>query len=171
MSGDGIEGRNAMGMTCYYFRTDEDAIWKIREGNMDFIYEENKENLLDIDKSWHAIHFTLTGCAYGGEEGDILSNLVFGGEPINEKDMGCGPARLFTKEKTAQLSEALKKWDKTAFCKNFNVADMLEHDIYPVMSGEDDADFFTYVWTCFDALKEFFQKAAEERQSVLTFIS
>ena len=161
-----------MGMTCYYFRTDEDTIWKIREGNMGIIYEEeNKDNLLDIDKSWHAIHFTLTGCAYGGEEDDILSNLVFGGEPVNEEDMGYGPARLFTKEKTALLSEALKKWDKTAFCKNFNVADMLEHDIYPVMSGEDDVDFFTYVWACFDAVKEFFQKAAEEGQSVLTFIA
>lgn len=161
-----------MGMTCYYFRTDEDTIQKIREGNMDIIYEEeNKDNLLDIDKSWHAIHFTLTGCAYDGEEDDPLSYLVFGGEPVNEEDMGYGPARLFPKEKTAQLSEALKQWDKTAFRKKFNVADMFEHDIYPVMSGEDDADFFTYVWACFDAVKEFFQKAAEESQSVLTFIA
>ena len=161
-----------MGMTCYYFRTGEDTVQKICEEGMGLVYEEeNKDNLLDIDKSWHAIHFTLTGCAYGGEEYDILSSLVFGGRPVNEEDMGYGPARLLTKEETAQISEALKKWDKTAFHENFNTADMLEHDIYPVMSGEDDEEIFTYVWACFDEVKEFFQKAAEEKQCVLTFIA
>lgn len=162
-----------MGMTCYYFRTDEDTIQKIREGNMEIIYEEeNRDNLLDIDKSWHAIHFTLTGQAYGSEEDDILSNLVLGGKPVNGEDMGYGPARLLTKEETTQLSEALKEWDKTAFREKFHMTDMLENDIYPLMSGEDDEeDFFTYVWACFDAVKEFFQQAAEAKQCVLTFIA
>lgn len=97
--------------------------------------------------------------------------MVLGGEPVNEEDMGYGPARLITREETAQMAEALKKWDKTAFREKFHVTEMLENDIYPVMSGEDEEAFFTYVWAYFTEVKEFFQKAAEEEQSVLTFLA
>lgn len=162
-----------MSMIGYYFRTNEDTILKMQEGSVGDVvfHEENRASLLDVDKAWHAIHFTLTGSAYGGEEGDILKELVLGGIPISEEDMGYGPARLISKEETAQIAAALKNWDETVFRDNFHIADMVANDIYPVMSDEEDEEFFQYVWEGFKEVRDFFEKAVEEGQCMLTFIA
>ena len=162
-----------MGMIGYYYKTDEETLQKIQERSVGSIVfsEESEQNLLDIDKTWHAIHFTLTGCAYDGAEDNILSNLVLGGTPISEEDMGYGSARLIMKEEVAQLAEALKEWDEKAFREKFNVEDMIDNQIYPVMYNEDEEEFFTYVWEYFVEVKKFFQEAAEEGQNVLTFLA
>ena len=38
-----------------------------------------KKKVLDIDKTWHAIHFLLARNAGGCVEGDSLSKVVLGG--------------------------------------------------------------------------------------------
>lgn len=161
-----------MGMIGYYYKTDEDTLQKIQEGSVGSIVfsEEREQNLLDMDKTWHAIHFILTGCAYDVDEEIVLSSLVLGGTPVGE-DMGYGPVRLITKEEVVQLVEALKEWDEKAFRENFNVEDMIANKIYPVMDNEDEEDFFTYVWGYFVELKEFFLEAAEEGLNILAFIA
>ena len=63
--------------------------------------------------------------------------------------MGYGPARLFTKKETSQLSEALNEWNQSAFREKFHVKDMIAHEIYPLMDDEDEEEFFSYFWSCF----------------------
>lgn len=163
-----------MGMTGYYFRADEDMMKNIREQSVsDVVFDEtNSKYLLDIDKTWHAIHYTLTGTQYEIEDDEDVSHLILGGVPVSEEDMGYGPARLFTKEQVALLNNALKEWDETCFRQNFNMEGMFEEEIYPLIEGQDtEEEFFSYVWPYFMWIKEFFQEAAEEEQYVLTFLA
>jgi len=104
-----------MGMTGYYFRADEDMMKNIREQSVsDVVFDENNSKyLLDIDKTWHAIHYTLTGTQYEIEDDEDVSHLILGGVPVSEEDMGYGTARLFTKEQVVLLNNALKEWDET----------------------------------------------------------
>ena len=135
-----------MGMTGYYFRADEDMMKNIREQSVsDVVFDEtNSKYLLDIDKTWHAIHYTLTGTQYEIEDDEDVSHLILGGVPVSEEDMGYGPARLFTKEQVALLNNALKEWDETCFRQNFNMEGMFEEEIYPLIEGQDTEEEFFY---------------------------
>lgn len=166
------KGQTAMGMTGYFFRADDEILRKIKNGSTaDIVFHSDMEDyLLDIDKTWHAIHFTITGSPYDGDENDVLTCLIFGQDPVNDDDLGYGPATTVEKETVVQISAALKEWDKEKFHEKFNLQSMIEHNIYPVMAEEDEEEFFTYVWEYFVFLKEFYQKAADEGQYVLTFI-
>lgn len=162
-----------MGMVCYYFQADDIMIHKLKKGaSADFIFEpENEHNLCCIDKAWHAIHYTLTGKIWEFSKDDILSQLVMGGVPVNDEDTGYGPMRLLDKDIVSQLAEALEEWNETAFRKKFNLKDMAENDIYPIMAEVEDEQFFQYVWISLDALKKFFNDAVQKNQSIITFIA
>ena len=106
------------------------------------------------------------------EGDDDIGHLILGGVPVDDEDMGYGPARLFTKEQVALLNNVLKEWDETLFRQNFNMEGMFEEEIYPLIEGQDEEEeFFSYVWSYFVWMKEFFQEAAEEEQYVLTFLA
>jgi hypothetical protein len=59
---------------------------------------------LRIDKSWHGIHFLLTGSAWGGKP--PLSNAVLGGKEFGQ-DLGYGPARYLTPDQVKEVAAAL----------------------------------------------------------------
>ncbi len=161
-----------MSMIGYFLRADEDTTQKIRigEGSQFLFGNDDSDSLLCIDKAWHAIHFIVTGCVWDIPEDEPLGQLVLGGTPINDEDMGYGPARLIPKETVAQLSESLEKWDEASFRENFRMQDMISHEVYPVMSDEDEELFFEYVWENFDELKKFYKTAAQEGQNVIAFL-
>ena len=50
-----------MGMIQYYLRADDAKVKEIQEGDSVFHSSSDDDKMLDIDKAWHAIHFTLTG--------------------------------------------------------------------------------------------------------------
>ena len=161
-----------MSMIGYYFPADDDMVRKLAEGESGgFMFsEEHQKELMSIDKSWHAIHYTLTGEVWEVPEDNVLAQLVLGGAPVNEEDMGYGPARLLPKEVVSLLAEAMKEWDESAFREKFNMKDMVKNDVYPVMHDEDEESFFQYVWENFAALKEFFEETAQKEFHVITFI-
>lgn len=88
-----------MGMIGCYTRINEEDVLKLQqaEGNLqDFVFEDVHENsTINIDKAWHAIHFTLTGCSFGGDDDNIFSKLVLSGNIFMEID-GEPPAMLIT---------------------------------------------------------------------------
>lgn len=162
-----------MSMIGYYFMADDITVHKLEKGERaDFIFDsENEHNLCCIDKAWHAIHYTLTGEVREPSNDDILSQLVMGGVPVNDEDMGYGPMRLLDKNIVSQIAEALEKWDETAFREKFSMEDMVENNVYPIMAEEEDEQFFQYVWANLDALKEFFNDAARKNQNIIAFIA
>ena len=161
-----------MGMVCCYFQADDIMVHKIKQGeNMNLMLDpENKDSQCCIDKAWHAIHYTLTGEAWEVSQDNILSQLVLGGVPVNDEDMGYGPMRLLDKSIVSQIAEALEEWDETAFREKFNSQAMEENEVYSVMEEENEEPFFQYVWASMDALKAFFKDAARKNQNMLTLI-
>lgn len=161
-----------MGMIGCYIRMDDDMVKQLQNGAQLDISGSN-ENMLDIDKSWHAIHFILTGEVWDVDEENILSQIVLGGSPVNDEDMGYGPARLLSKDVVCQAADALKQWDEAYFRKNFdifNLEAMVENHVYPVMDNENEEDFFDYVWSYFKEVKKFFRQAADKGQNIISFI-
>ena len=161
-----------MSMIGVYFKTSAENVAKIQQGQImlsDLVYDEaQEENVLDIDKSWHAIYFTLTGTVWEGND-SIWSRLMLT-EPVSDEDMGYGPATLSNQADVQALADALEKLSEEEFRKRFDVKEMFKNKVYPVMSDEDDEDFFTYVWACLTEMKQFFRKAASENACVLFYI-
>ena len=122
--------------------------------------------LCSIDKTWHVIHFVLTG----GERDTVLAKMIFSENYVNGEDMGYGPAALVTPEEVNEINLALKGIAKEWFRERFFVRDMFANEIYPVMEGEDENDFFEYVYHYFEEAKAFFEEAAKDGQCVLFFI-
>ncbi len=162
-----------MSMIGNFFKADDEIVQKMRQGTTeDIIYNDAyDENMIDIDKTWHAIHFILSGDAYESNEDNVLSKLILGGTPINEEDLGYGPALLLDKNLVKQIAEALHAWDETLFREKFDFNNMIANEIYPIIDGEDENDFYNYVWDYFINLKTFIIEAAEEGQNVITFIN
>src|SRR5271165_1779219 len=61
---------------------------------------------LNIDKSWHGIHFLLTSSAWGGTP--PLSNAVLGGTEFGP-DLGYGPARYLTPDQVKEVAAGLDR--------------------------------------------------------------
>ena len=162
-----------MSMIGYYYQADDITVQKLKEGaDAEFIFaEENDENMLCIDKAWHAIHFTLTGEEWEISEDNPLSQVVLGGEPVNDEDMGYGPMRLIPKELVSQIADALEEVDEADFRSKFNLKDMVQNQIYPVMNDDNEEQFFEYVWELFAELKKFYKDASEKDHNVLAFIA
>lgn len=162
-----------MGMIGYYFRADEDLVDQMKKGESGNILfnKDYEKNLLDIDKAWHAIHFVLTGEAWEVPGDDLLSCVVLGGHPVNDEDMGYGPARLLDKELVKKIAEVLDDWDEEAFRGKFLVKDMIENQVYPVMNDENEQEFFEYVWFYFVELKKFFKVTADRNEYIVSFIA
>ncbi len=162
-----------MGMIGCYFQADASTLNKIvQEGCSAVCYDPaNEPLLLEIDKAWHMIHYTLTGTVWETSPDDILSQLVLGGEIYIEEDMGYGPPRRLSPTTVRRLSEALRSWDRKTFRAHFNVKKMAADEVYPVLADEDEENAFEYTWEYFELLTAFFQDAGKKGCSVLVFIA
>ncbi|MER0280130.1 YfbM family protein [Clostridioides difficile] len=162
-----------MGMIGCYIRISEENVLKLQqaEDNLQglFFGDMDEDNTISIDKAWHAIHFTLTGCPFGGEDDNIFSKLVMSGNVFMEID-GEPPAMLITANDVKKLSEAMDSLEEQQFREKFNISEMLENNIYPVMDDENEEEFFDYVWANLIELKKFIEEAANERQAVIFYI-
>ena len=140
---------------------------------VDFIYpeEEQRENSIDIDKSWHAIHFTLTGSAWEGEP--PLANLVLGGVEVGD-DVGYGPARYLTADQVKEVVEAIKVIGAQEFAHRFNRQKLLANDIYPDIwddSEETDEEQLDYLLTWYQQLATYYATAARKGNAMLKFLN
>ena len=169
-----------MGMYGNFFRTDEITVQKLKKGKESLwtlfqqCHDENwnavNDCVLGIDKTWHAIHFTLSGKA--GDAADTpLSKVILNGNPLNDEDMGYGPAMLITAQEVLEINHAFRAVSEEWFRKRFSVPEMLANQIYPLFADEDEDAFFEYVYPYFKDIVSFFKKAGENRQCILFFVS
>ncbi len=124
----------------------------------------------DLDKSWHGIHYLLTGTAWEGEP--PLNFILGGGEVVGDEDMGYGPARAFSPAQTAAIADALDAVSRDELASRFNPDDMQSQEIYPGIwdrSPEDD-DTLGYCLEYFEDLKTFVRKAADDGLGLLVYI-
>jgi len=124
----------------------------------EFLYEEKEEDVIDIDKAWHAIHFTLNGSEWDGEE--PLFFAVMGGTPLGEEDVGYGPARALTPDQVKQTYIALSSIDEINFQSMYSADALSKNDIYPQIWSEGD-EAMDYVVGYYKELVGIFEKASQ----------
>ena len=124
---------------------------------------------LDLDKSWHGIHYLLTGTT--GEITDWASEAIIGGDPIGE-DGDFGPRRLVDVDAVRMIAAALEALDVETLRARFDPAAMVVANIYPTdiwVAGTDELDF--YLMPYFAELRQFYRTAAANGQAVLLAIT
>lgn len=126
--------------------------------------DELGADFLDIDKSWHAIHFLLTGVVEGGEP--PLAWAVFAPTSIGE-DVGRGPARVLMPNEVVDVSKALAPLSADKVKRKCDLHVMNEREIYPRGWMSGDAD---YIAENFNSLKKLYDSAARRRMAILQWI-
>ncbi len=119
--------------------------------------------VIDLDKSWHGIHWLLTGAT--GEVGAVLGQVIFGGEEFGE-DEGYGPPRSLEPTKVAEVSEALEAVSDDDLRGRFDAAAMSEAGVYPDIWDEPDV-LEDYLLPNVQILRDFYTFAAENQRYVV----
>lgn len=158
-----------MGMCGYYIALDSKTLEQIKNNELDlfdFMYggeRYDKENFLDIDKTWHALFYTLSEMSV---EDENLSHAV----PLNDTDELNPDIPTFFLDASIvpHISESVNKITREKMLENYNFADMLESDIYPLVAGEEAELFFEYMYDeHFVEIQKFFSKAANENKAII----
>ena len=126
---------------------------------------------IDIEKSWHGIHFVLTGSDWGGTP--PLNFLVSGGTEVGEEDVGYGPARAFTSAEVRALHAALSQLPPEQFARRVDLDALSEASIYPdVWDREEEADENRqFLTSYYAALRRYVEALARDGAGMLIYIS
>ena len=125
----------------------------------------------DLDKSWHGIHYLLTGTAWEGTE--PIDFIVRGGTEVGQIDVGYGPARVFTSDHVAGIATVLGDLDESTLRKRFNPEEMMKLDIYPQIwnRASDDDDVLGYCLEYAANLRRFLSHAVSNSMGMVLHLS
>jgi len=162
-----------MGIICCLAPVDGDQINELLadpEGISEYLEEmEEEEEVIDLDKSWHGIHFLLTGSAEEGEE--PLCYLIKGGEEISHGDFDLGPPRALRPKHIADWARAMSAISTDELRKRFDAKAMMEAEIYPTIwdrASEDD-DNLEYLLINYEGLRSFVEQMNNERKGAIIY--
>lgn len=130
--------------------------------------DPDPETHLDIDKSWHAIHYTLNESPWGGE--GPLAAVVLGGQELGE-DIGYGPARYLAPPEVAAVASALELVAPEDFSAKFNPAALDAAEIYPQGWEDSMPEALDYVLDNYRQLRAFYKAAASRGEAVLVYLN
>ncbi|MCW6003471.1 YfbM family protein [Micromonospora sp. CPCC 205371] len=138
-------------------------------GDLDDDDAEMPEPELDLDKSWHGIHYLLTGTAWtmGQAAADAA---ILGGDEVGE-DNGYGPARLLRPATVRMVATALDALSVETLRARFDPDAMAAADIYPNIWAGGADEFDNYLAPYFTQLRQFYGAAAASGQAVLLAIT
>ncbi len=124
----------------------------------------------DLDKSWHGIHYLMTGRAWEGVF--PLDFLICGGEEVGDIDMGSGPARAFRTAEVREIAMALAGIEAEALVDRFDAEEMMSQRIYPEiwLSGAGGKDALDYCLEYFEVMKGLVQHAAHENVGIVVHL-
>lgn len=129
---------------------------------------EGSDSVLSLEKSWHGLHYVLTGTAWEGDP--PLNFLAGGGTPVGTEDVGYGPARVLGSEEVNALDTALTGFSESDFNRNFDLDGMSREAIYPQIWDEPleelSQEYGSYLWE----MKAFVNRAAESGKALLVAI-
>jgi hypothetical protein len=122
---------------------------------------------LDVDKSWHIIHFLLTGDAWGGPV--PLANAVCGGTELGDVDVGYGPAKFLEPSEVGDVAVAISGITSGELWSRFDTVAVKAADIYP--SDSWSSTDFSYVKEHYEHLRSFYSVAAQRGEAVMFYLS
>lgn len=161
-----------MGMVTVWHAMDQEEAAALRGLDGEAIAERLEahppEDVLDLDKQWHAVHAVLTGDAW--DTTAPRGRAVLGGEEIGD-DLGYGPPRLLAADAVAEVAAELDALGRAGFSSAIDPERLAELDVYP--SGVPWGDAFERQWLedSFDQLRAFYRRAADAGRSIVIVIS
>ena len=164
-----------MSMILYLRRASDEDIARIEadpESTASFFFAENTQadgDLIDFDKAWQAVHFTLSGSEYESESplGAILSQ----GRTVGI-DLGYGQPWIITADRMRAFNDALSALSDDDIRQRYDPAAMVANDIYIADAFEDEPDEgLQYLMQGIPALRRFANKCAETGSCALVAIS
>jgi hypothetical protein len=117
---------------------------------------------LSLEKSWHSLHYLLTGKAE--EAPSPLGNVILGGTPIGD-DVGYGSARFLTPEQVREVSSALNAVTADDLKARFDADQMSAAHIYAC-----DGEEIELVLYYFANLTRYYNDAATKGNAMLLYI-
>ena len=121
------------------------------------------ENGLSLEKSWHSLHYLLTGSAH--EVDSPLGNAILGGKEIGP-DLGYGPARFLGAAQVREVSSALNSISKDDLAQRFDLNAMLVAKIY-ACGDEEELELAQHY---FEHLVKYYAEAAKRGDAMLLYI-
>ena len=133
--------------------------------------EVNEGTRCDLEKSWHGIHYLLTGSAWEGDP--PLDFLVNGGRQVGKIDPDHGPVRAFRADQTRAIHESLSSLSPYELRKRFNARDMTAKEIYPDIWTRSvlEEDSLRYLMDSLDKLRAFLRQTVEAQLGILIFLT
>jgi hypothetical protein len=161
-----------MGMTCQLHRLSETNARQLLEQPDDaedfFETALAGSDELHLEKSWHGLHFTLAGSAWGGE-GPL--GFLLGGQPVAGMDTGYGPPRILLSDQVLDLANALDGITAAEFDRRFDLEQLDAESVYPQIWDEPRPDLLDEYLSYFEEMKEFVRQAATLRQAVMIVLN
>lgn len=159
-----------MGMIGCYTAVDDTLLNRIVSGEQDILEIDPKQYpALDIDKSWHAIHYLL--CGEAGDGRPPMGYVVpLSDDTAIECNLDYGAFGL-TAQQVQEAAEYLNTLDDAAIKELYDFPAMLENDIYPLYSGDNEAEFYEYLHANLVEVKNYFAQMAEKGFGVIFYIS
>jgi hypothetical protein len=129
---------------------------------------EGEGEQLDLEKSWHGLHYLLADDAWGGRE--PWCYLVQGGVEVGE-DLGYGQPRVLRAAQVRDFANALGSLTEQALRQRFNPAAMARENIYPqIWNEEPPAESWDWLRTYFRELKLFVAAAAGRHLGLIVYL-
>jgi hypothetical protein len=160
-------GRRLSAEELAMVRADPTAVDALLSGDLDDDEAEMPEPELDLDKSWHGLHYLLTGTDWRIGEG--AGAAILGGAEIGQ-DGGYGPARLLDQDMVRAVATALDALDAGVLRARFDPDAMTAAEIYPDI-WTDGSDELGYLMSHYTELRRFYNAAAANGQAVLLAIT
>ncbi|MFH6993206.1 YfbM family protein [Flavobacterium sp. FlaQc-48] len=142
------------------FKSDKDRLQFLQEEIEEELMSNHPERFSEFDKSWNALHRSLTDGKFDWTNGTFpLNHVIMGGEQIYHEDDYI--MSLKNPEQVNQIAEAIitvtEEQLRTAY---YNI----DSDEYVFKLTNE---YFEYTWTWFQNSLEFWKKAATEKRYVL----
>ncbi|MBN9247461.1 MAG: YfbM family protein [Hyphomicrobium sp.] len=118
---------------------------------------------INLDKSWHAIHFLMTG---DGVSTTLPAGTLFAGKVVSD-DLGCGPARLLAPQEVAAFARLLNDKPDNFVERELDFDALQNSEIYPNIWDRRDPADLQYISWHFSRLTKFFDDAARSGDHVV----
>ena len=118
---------------------------------------------LTLEKSWHCLHYLLTGSA--GESNSVLGKAILGGKEIGP-DVGYGPVRYLEPNEVKLVAKTLKKVSKKDLAARFDLKAMKAAKVYACRNESD----LELAQNYFAELCSQYEQAAERGAAMLLYI-
>jgi hypothetical protein len=119
---------------------------------------------IDLDKSWHGIHFLLTRSAR--DTSPPLGLAILGGRNVGE-DNGYGPARVLDPPQVRIVADALTALDHDRLRRDYDPAAFVHADIYPSGIWREPDIISEYLIPNLQVLTTFYAQAGATGRAVL----